>query len=295
MYSEIAEGPEVSVSGVSKCYSNGVQALDDVTLKISSGVFGLLGKNGAGKSTLMRTLATLQAADSGEARLGEIDLLTEPMKARRRIGYLPQDMGVYPNVSARETLQYFAGLKGLGKEVDVFEELARVNLDEVADQRLDTFSGGMKRRFGIAVAFLGCPDLVIVDEPTAGLDPFERRRFQHFLLSAAENCVLILSSHIVEDVADLASGMAILHEGKVVADGPPEALVEEIRGKVWSSGVERGDIKAWEEKVEVLSWRPEAGGHRIRVLASESPGPGFVAVEPDLEDLYACRVGGNRL
>ncbi|MEM9080594.1 MAG: ATP-binding cassette domain-containing protein, partial [Verrucomicrobiota bacterium] len=184
----------LTISNLSKRYPNGVQALDDVTLSCPTGVYGLLGQNGAGKSTLMRTLATLQDADSGSATLHDLDLLNDHNAARRQIGYLPQDMGVYPHMTALETLHYFAGLKKIPRKTKLREQLERVNLADQAHQRLDTFSGGMKRRFGIAVAFLGNPQLVIVDEPTAGLDPFERRRFQHLLVEAARDCILLLSS-----------------------------------------------------------------------------------------------------
>ena len=284
--------PSLRISTLSKTYSNGVRALREIKLEIPSGIFGLLGKNGAGKSTLMRTLATLQPADEGEAYLDEVSLLEDYQKARRLIGYLPQEMGVYPHMSARETLEYFTGLKGLAGEIDVSEALARVNLADVADQRLDTFSGGMRRRFGIAVAFLGQPRLVIVDEPTAGLDPFERRRFQHLLLTAAEDCVLILSSHIVEDIADLANRMAILNDGALVAEGVPEELVKGLNGKVWHRAIGHRDLSHWQKKVQVLSWRPQSGGHVLRVYSESCPGEGFEPAEPDLEDLYAHRVGG---
>ncbi|MEM9056022.1 MAG: ATP-binding cassette domain-containing protein [Pseudomonadota bacterium] len=285
--------PRVRVRNLSKTYRNGVCALADVSLDIPAGVYGLLGKNGAGKSTLMRTLATLQPADAGTAHLDDIDLLAEPQAARRQLGYLPQDMGVYPNMTALETLEYFIGLKGLGGRVNALRELERVNLAEAASQRLDTFSGGMRQRFGIAVAFLGAPRLVIVDEPTAGLDPFERRRFQHLLMRAASNCVLILSSHLVDDIADLADRLAILHEGRVVAEGAPAALVAELNGRVWERTIRPEELDGWQARATVLSWRPRAQGHRLRIRAEQPPADdGFTPATPDLEDLYAYRVGG---
>ena len=282
--------PSVIIRSLSKTYSNGVKALVDINLEMPSGIYGLLGKNGAGKSTLMRTLATLQPADCGKAQLDEIDLLTEHRRARELIGYLPQEMGVHPHMSAFETLQYYAGLKGLQRSIDICEELDKVNLAEVAHQRLDTFSGGMRRRFGIAVAFLGNPRLVIVDEPTAGLDPFERRRFQHILLTAAQNCVLILSSHIVEDIQELAGRMAILHNGKVLAEGVPQELVNTLQGKIWSCSVTNQELAKWQNKAKVLSWRPQAGNHLIRIWSKNSPGDDFSSATPDLEDFYAYRI-----
>ncbi|MEM9480527.1 MAG: ATP-binding cassette domain-containing protein [Verrucomicrobiota bacterium] len=280
----------LTVSQLSKTYPGGVQALHGVSISCERGVYGLLGQNGAGKSTLMRTLATLQEADSGEASLGDIDLLKDRHAARRVIGYLPQDMGVYPNMTALETLQYFAGLKGLGPGTELMEELEKVNLAQEAHQRLDTFSGGMKRRFGIAVAFLGNPQLVIVDEPTAGLDPFERRRFQHLLAGASRNCILILSSHIVEDIADLAGKMAILHKGRVLDEDSPANLVAQMAGKVWTREIPFEDFEDFRAKHRVLSWRPKSDNHRVRVFSEERPSGDFEPIEPDLEDFYAYRV-----
>lgn len=286
--------PSVIIRSLSKTYSNGVKALIDINLEMHSGIYGLLGKNGAGKSTLMRTLATLQPADSGEARLDNIDLLTEQRKARKFIGYLPQEMGVHPHMSAFEALEYYAGLKGLRRSIDIREELDKVNLTKVADQRLDTFSGGMRRRFGIAAAFLGNPRLVIVDEPTAGLDPFERRRFQQLLLTTAQNCVLVLSSHIVDDIQNLANRMAILHNGQVVAEGAPEELVNTLQGKVWSCSVSLRELEEWQSKTNVLSCRPQSGNHLLRVWSDSSPGEAFSPATPDLEDFYAYRIDGDQ-
>lgn len=285
--------PVLQVHNLSKTYTGGVQALTDVSLDIGSGIFGLLGRNGAGKTTLMRTLATLQQPDQGKIQLDDIDLLDDPQSGRHQIGYLPQDMGVYPLMSAYESLAYFAGLKGLAGSADVMQALDEVNLADVADQRLDTFSGGMRRRFGIAVAFLGKPKLVIVDEPTAGLDPFERRRFQHLLTRAAQDCVLILSSHIVEDVENLATQMAILNAGRIIATGTPETLISELVDRVWTREIGFDELDRWQSSANLLSWRPRYGGHQIRVLADSAPGPGFTAVAPDLEDLYAQRLAAT--
>lgn len=281
------------INGVSKTYSGGVEALKDVSLKMERGVFGLLGANGAGKSTLMRTLATLQQPDAGAIRLDGYDLFADLRAARRLIGYLPQDMGVYPRVSAREMLDYIAGLKGIGgaaRRRQIEELLEKVNLADVADRRLDAYSGGMRRRFGIAAAFLGSPDLVIVDEPTAGLDPTERRRFQFLLAEAARGCVLILSSHIVEDLAGLCSDMALMNQGRIIRNGSPAALIAALEGRVWGRTARFEDLASLQERFTLLSWRPSQGELVVRVLAESDPGEGFAPAAPDLEDLYSAYV-----
>lgn len=281
------------VEGITKTYGGGVEALKDVSLVAGDGVFGLLGPNGAGKSSLMRTLATLQRPDRGSIVLNGVDLLKDPQKARRRIGYLPQDMGVYPRVSAIEMLDYLAGLKGItavDRKRQIEDLLERVNLTAVAGRRLDTYSGGMRRRFGIAAAFLGRPELVIVDEPTAGLDPSERRRFQFLLAEAAQDCVLILSSHIVEDLAGLCQDMALLNRGQIVMTGIPRDLVATLRGKVWQRATGFAQLAAMQRDFVLLSWRPHQGELVVRVLAEECPGDGFVPVDADLEDLYSARL-----
>ncbi|MFV0473687.1 MAG: ATP-binding cassette domain-containing protein [Pikeienuella sp.] len=283
----------LKVSGVSKTYGGGFKALDDVSLTAKRGVFGLLGPNGAGKSSLMRTLATLQRPDSGRVELNGENLLADPETARRKIGYLPQDMGVYPRVSAVEMLDYLAGLKGLGakaRKEQVWRQLEKVNLADVARRRLDTYSGGMRRRFGIAAAFLGAPELVIVDEPTAGLDPSERRRFQFLLADAARDCVLLLSSHIVEDLAGLSTDLALLNRGRIVSAGAPKDLIAALSGRVWRRGAEFGELAEMQARHNVLSWRPHQGELVVRVLADEAPGAGFTAAEPDLEDLYSAHI-----
>lgn len=281
------------VRDVTKTYAGGIQALKGVSFTSGRGVFGLLGPNGAGKSSLMRTLAMLQRPDSGAIVLNGVDLLADPRTARRRIGYLPQDMGVYPRVSAAEMLDYLAGLKGIGaadRRRQVEELLERVNLAKVAGRRLDTYSGGMRRRFGIAAAFLGSPELVIVDEPTAGLDPLERRRFQLLLAEAARDCVLLLSSHIVEDLAGLCTDMALLDQGRIVLTGAPRDLVGALNGKVWQRAADFGQLADMQRELVLLSWRPHQGRLVVRVLAEECPGEGFVPVEADLEDLYSARL-----
>lgn len=286
----------LEVKGVSKQYANGVHALRDVSLTLGRGVFGLLGPNGAGKSSLMRTLATLQRPDCGRIMLGGLDLLADPMQARHRIGYLPQDMGVYPRVSALEMLDYLAGLRGLPRrtrKAEVQSLLDRVNLADVAHRRLDTYSGGMRRRFGIAAAFLGAPDLVIVDEPTAGLDPSERRRFQLLLADAAQRCVLILSSHIVEDLEGLCTDMAVLDKGQIVKAGSPSTLVSDLQGKIWQRSVPIAGFQELHAHHDVLSWRPHHGEMVVRVRSDTRPGPHFEPTLADLEDLYAASTGGQ--
>ncbi|MEM1107840.1 MAG: ATP-binding cassette domain-containing protein [Planctomycetota bacterium] len=282
------------ISRLSKTYGRDVRALSEIDLEVPMGFYGLLGPNGAGKSTLMRTLATLQRPTSGSATLDGVDLIEEPMRSRSLIGYLPQDAGVYPRVTAWEMLDYLAGLRGIGPARErrkiVQRQLERVNLADVAQRRLDTYSGGMRQRFGIATVFLTQPRLVIVDEPTAGLDPTERRRFQCMLAEAAEGCVLLLSSHIVEDVAGLCERMALLHEGRLKLEGDPVALVAELREKVWQRRVGLGELEAWRAKTKLLAWRPERGQLVLRAYGDDLHAEGFEAAEPDLEDLYNLHV-----
>lgn len=283
----------LAIKNLSKTYNGGVKALQSITLGVNRGVFGLLGPNGAGKSSFMRTLATLQQPDTGKIYLNDLDLLANPQEARRRIGYLPQDMGVYPRVTALEMLDYLAGLKGMDKQQrqqQVKQQLERVNLADVANRRLDTYSGGMRRRFGIAAAFLGSPELVIVDEPTAGLDPSERRRFQFLLADAAQNCVLILSSHIVEDLAGLCTDMALMNKGQIVKTGAPNVLIESLQGRVWQRGVDFAELAELQQQFTVLSWRPHQGELVVRVLADDNPGAGFETSAADLEDLYSAEI-----
>lgn len=287
----------LTIENLGKTYRGGVRALNDVSLEVPEGIYGLLGANGAGKSTLMRTLATLQLPTSGAVRLDELDLLAHPMEARRRIGYLPQDAGVYPRVTAREMLDHLAGLRGIGpareRRQRVQRELERVNLGDVADRRLDTYSGGMRQRFGIATVFLDAPRLVIVDEPTAGLDPTERRRFQCLLAEAAEGCVLLLSSHIVEDLAGLCSRMAMLDRGRVVLEGDPATLVSGLDGKLWRRRIRLDEREAWSEKAKLLSWRPVRGALEVRAYGEDLSVHGFEPTPPDLEDLYGLHTGAT--
>ena len=282
--------PELVIDSVTKTYPNGVQALKGVSLRIPAGMFGLLGPNGAGKSTLMRTIATLQEPDRGSITFGDIDVLRQKDRVRRTLGYLPQEFGVYPKVTALELLDHFAVLKGLvdrrqRKEI-VDSVLRRTNLWDVRKRRLGTFSGGMKQRFGIAQALLGNPRLMIVDEPTAGLDPAERLRFHNLLSEIGENIVVILSTHIVEDVSDLCSRMAIIASGRVLHSGEPQAAIDTLRGRIWKKIVPREQLADHERDLEVISTHLVAGRTAIHVLAPSRPDPSFQEVSADLEDVY---------
>jgi ABC-type multidrug transport system ATPase subunit len=281
---------ELVIENLSKTYPNGVQALRNVSLTIPAGMFGLLGPNGAGKSTLMRTLATLQEPDTGSARLGDLDILKQKEEVRRILGYLPQEFGVYPKVTAQEMLDHFAVLKGIvdrrARREIVEALLKRTNLHEVRRRKLGTFSGGMKQRFGIAQALLGSPRLIIVDEPTAGLDPAERLRFNNMLSEIGENIVVILSTHIVEDVSDLCSRMAIIAGGRVLATGDPADTIEGLRGRVWKKIITRDQLPAYEKDCTVISTRLVAGRTAIHVVSKDRPDATFDPVSPDLEDVY---------
>ncbi len=280
----------LTITNVSKTYGNGVHALNGVTLTIPRGMFGLLGPNGAGKSSLMRTIATLQGADAGSIRFDGIDVLAEPHQLRTRLGYLPQDMGVYPGMSAEALLDHFAVLKGIvhrDERRDTVERLLRMtNLHDARKRKLGGYSGGMRQRFGIAQALLGDPSLIIVDEPTAGLDPEERIRFHNLLCEIGESAVVILSTHIVEDVRELCSRMAILSKGRVLAEGEPNALVAEYRGRVWRKTVDRNAVAAVAASMPVLFTRLASGRSVVHVLSDGLPGDGFEPAESDLEHVY---------
>ena len=279
-------------------YPNGTRALDGVSLELPAGMFGLLGPNGAGKSTLMRCIATLQVPQSGRIQMDGLDVLADPEALRRVLGYLPQDFGVYPRVSAWDMLDHLAILKGLsapGERREAVERLLRqVNLWDVRRKAIAGFSGGMRQRFGIAQALLGNPRLVIVDEPTAGLDPEERNRFLNLLAEIGENVVVILSTHIVEDVAELCPRMGILAGGRVVAQGAPAQLVEGLRGRIWRKVIAKGELEALRARQQVLTTRLLAGRTLVHVLAESSPEPGFSAVSPDLEDVYFAALAAAR-
>lgn len=278
----------LSIQNLSKTYNNGIHALRNISLDMDVGIFGLLGPNGAGKSSLMRTLATLQDADSGAITLDGIDVLKGPLSARQRLGYLPQDFGVYPNVSAEDLLNQLAVFKGFTRSKQRKEMVARqlslVNLYEQRSQKLGTFSGGMRQRFGIAQALLGSPRLVIVDEPTAGLDPTERIRFQNILAEISQDRVLLLSTHIVEDVAELCPNMAILKKGEIVRQGSPRSLIAALQGQVWAKRVDgTADIDSnW----RLITARMLQGKRYVRVWSDDKPDEGFERVEADLNDVY---------
>ncbi len=280
----------LQIRDLSKTYGNGVQALRKVSLDIPTGMFGLLGPNGAGKSTLMRTIATLQDADSGSVHLGDLDVLADKPTTRRLLGYLPQEFGVYPRVSAEAMLDHFAVLKGVvarGERKSLIEALLRqVNLWDVRTRKLGTFSGGMRQRFGIAQALIGAPKLVIVDEPTAGLDPEERNRFLNLLAAIGENVVVILSTHIVEDVTDLCPRMAIIASGTVLQSGEPHEAIRALEGRVWRRTVANAAIDEYKARFVVLSTRLAGGKTLIHVLSDVRPDEGFEPVSPDLEDVY---------
>jgi len=285
---------ELTIEGLSKTYPNGVQALKNISLSIPTGMFGLLGPNGAGKSTLMRTIATLQEADTGSIRLDELDVLRDKTSVRRILGYLPQEFGVYPDVEAEEMLHHFAVLKGMHKsrerKAHVAAILQQTNLYHVRRSKLKEFSGGMKQRFGIAQALLCDPKLIIVDEPTAGLDPEERSRFLNLLSEIGENIIVILSTHIVDDVRVLCSRMAIIHEGAVLLAGSPADAMTHLRGRIWKKVVAKAELAACERAHQVIANNLFAGKMLIRVLADSPPDSSFDPAEPDLEDVYFSAV-----
>lgn len=291
---------ELVLRNITKTYPGGVTALDDLSLTIPTGMFGLLGPNGAGKSTLMRSIATLQDVDSGTITLGDLDVRREQDELRRVLGYLPQDFGLYPNVDAVTMLSHIAALKGLGttgERKDMVEALLqRTNLWKHRKKKLGGYSGGMRQRFGIAQALLGQPKLIIVDEPTAGLDPEERNRFLNLLSEIGENVIVILSTHIVEDVSEICSRMAIIDQGRVLTEGEPHQAVEAIRGKTWRLEVNRDDPKELprlHEEHMVISTRLASGRTIVHVFSETNPGPRFEAADPDLQDVYFTTLGGR--
>jgi ABC-type multidrug transport system ATPase subunit len=285
---------DLQINNLSKTYSNGVQALKDVTLTIPQGMFGLLGPNGAGKSSLMRTLATLQQADSGTAMLGDIDILNDKSKVRKILGYLPQEFGVYPKVSSYNMLSHIASLKGVsskGERKDLVESLLnKTNLWDVRNKSLGTYSGGMKQRFGIAQALIGDPRLIIVDEPTAGLDPAERVRFHNLLSEIGENTIVILSTHIVDDISNLCNNMAIICLGEVVAKGNPAVLTEAVKGRVWKKTIDKVELENYKNEMQVISTHLKAGQTIIHVLSDNQPDASFEASPADLEDVYFAEI-----
>lgn len=288
----------LTIDQLSHVYPNGTRALDGVSLTIPPGMFGLLGPNGAGKSTLMRCIATLQVPTSGAIRFGAIDVLADPDSLRRTLGYLPQDFGVYPRVTAWEMLEHIAVLKGYasrGERRTVIETLLhQVNLWDVRHKSLAGFSGGMRQRFGVAQSLIGKPQLIIVDEPTAGLDPEEANRFLNLLSEIAENTVVILSTHIVQDAANLCPRTAIMVGGRLVCDGSPQELVERMRGRIWQKTISKSELEAHRAAHEVIATRLQAGRTVIHVLADANPGPGFTSAEGSLEDVYFSTLSSLR-
>jgi ABC-type multidrug transport system ATPase subunit len=284
----------LTIRHLSKTYANGVHALRGIDLDIPQGMFGLLGPNGAGKSSLMRTIATLQDPDQGSIELDGMDLLADKPATRRLLGYLPQEFGVYPKVSAEAMLEHFAVLKGVtarGERRELIEALLRqVNLWDVRKRKLGTFSGGMRQRFGIAQALIGSPKLVIVDEPTAGLDPEERNRFLNLLAEIGEKVVVILSTHIVADVTDLCPRMAIIGQGQVLLTGEPREAIRSLDGRVWRRSIDKAELDNYRARMTILSTRLAGGRTLLHVLADTPPEPGFEPVAPDLEDVYFGRL-----
>ena len=288
---------EIAIKGLSKTYPNGVKALDNVNLNIKQGMFGLLGANGAGKSTLMRTIAALQEPDTGSIHLDNLNILEDKMAVRRVLGYLPQEFGVYSKVKTYELLNHLAILKGIvhkGERREMVDALLqKTNLWQYRKRYVSSFSGGMKQRFGIAQALLGEPLLIIVDEPTAGLDPGERNRFYNILSEIGESMIVILSTHIVEDVKELCTQMAILHQGKLVLSDKPQNAIEKLKGKVWSKTIEKRDLPEYQKNYNVLSSKLIAGEPQIHVLNDGSPEAGFQPVDVDLEDVFFSQIVGD--
>jgi ABC-2 type transport system ATP-binding protein len=285
---------QLEIQNLSKTYKNGVKALDNVSLTIPCGMYGLLGPNGAGKSTLMRTLATLQEPDSGSARMGEIDVLKQKDEVRKRLGYLPQEFGVYPRISAQDMLSHIALLKGVTNSRErkdvVASLLKRCNLYDDRKKTLTGFSGGMRQRFGIAQALIGNPQLLIADEPTAGLDPGERNRFYNLLSEIGEQVIVILSTHIVEDVMDLCHKMAIIHNGKVLYEGDPQAAIAQLSGRIWQRSIEKTELAHYEQQFRVVSNKLVGGRPLLHVYGEQPPGDGFAPSAPDLEDVFFSKI-----
>jgi ABC-type multidrug transport system ATPase subunit len=288
----------LTLEGVTHVYPNGTRALENATLTIPTGMFGLLGPNGAGKSTLMRCIATLQTPSEGTIRFGAIDAVREPEKLRATLGYLPQDFGVYPRVSAQELLDHLAVLKGITGRAErkrtVETLLQQVNLWDVRKKAVAGFSGGMRQRFGIAQALIGNPQLIIVDEPTAGLDPEERNRFNNLLAEIGQNVVVILSTHIVDDVTDLCENMAIIVGGRIVSVGRPQELLGALKGRIWRTVLDKAGVEDARKRLEVISTRLRAGRTEIHVAADSAPAAGFEPVEASLEDLYFATLSAQR-
>ena len=281
---------ELSIKNISKTYGNGLKALDNINLTIGKGMFGLLGPNGAGKSSLMRTIACLQAPDNGEIFLGDLNALTQKEELRKVLGYLPQDFGFYPKVNAVDLLNHIAILKGISNKSERKEIvdglLHQTNLFEARKRNVSEYSGGMRQRFGIAQALLGNPKLIIVDEPTAGLDPMERNRFHNLLSEIGENTIVILSTHIVDDVKNLCNRMVVLTSGNIILDGTPKGVIDNFQGKIWKKLIEKSEVELAKEEFQVISTHISDGKVEIRVFAEAQPDADFIPVESNLEDVY---------
>jgi ABC-type multidrug transport system ATPase subunit len=290
---------KLTINNLNKTYPNGVKALENLSMEISSGMFGLLGPNGAGKSSLMRTLATLQEADSGSAFLGDIDILKNPIELRKVLGYLPQEFGVYPKITAKQLLDHLAILKGITSSNERKELvgylLQKVNLYEKRNKEVKGFSGGMKQRIGIAQALIGNPKLIIVDEPTAGLDPGERNRFHNLLADVAEDVIIILSTHIVEDVREICENMAIMNHGQLICQGNPQSVIAELDDKVWQKLVERNELESYSNMYTVISNKMVGGKPLIHVLSDYQPADGFKQVSPTLEDVFFAKTNNTQV
>ncbi len=288
---------QLKITNLSKTYPNGVKALDAVNLELNNGMFGLLGPNGAGKSTLMRTIATLQEADQGSITLDGIDVLKQPEELRKVLGYLPQEFDVYPNVTAEELLDHLAILKGITNKAERNQVIAylldKVNLYDVRSKKVKSFSGGMKQRVGIAQALLGQPKLIIVDEPTAGLDPGERNRFLNLLSDVGSDVIVILSTHIVDDVRELCTNMAIMDKGQIVLRSTPQEAIEELNGKVYQKLIDKNELAEYEENYKVISSKLISGRPLIHVLSDTPPDAAFEAVKPNLEDVFFSHLSSS--
>ncbi|MCD8739306.1 ABC transporter ATP-binding protein [Mucilaginibacter roseus] len=287
----------LTINNLSKVYKNGVKALDELSLEISNGMFGLLGPNGAGKSSLMKMLAGLQHPDAGEIYFNNCNVIRNPLSLKRQLGFLPQDFGVYPKVSAYDLLNHIAVLKGLthaaSRKEQVLALLAQTNLYQQRDKEVHTFSGGMRQRFGVAQALLGNPQLIIVDEPTAGLDPEERNRFNNLLSEIGEEKIIILSTHLVEDVKNLCTHMAVMNKGRIIAKGKPADFIASMNGKLWQKMIDKTDKPVYEQRFRLLSAQLSLGKLQVHIYSESDPGYGFAPASPALEDVYFYLLNAN--
>lgn len=284
----------LKINNLTKTYANGVKAMQNISMEISNGIFGLLGPNGAGKSTLMRTIAGLQQPDSGQIIFNGANVLANPVLIKQQLGYLPQDFGVYPKVSAYDLLNHLAVLKGVlsakDRKAQILALLEKTNLYAHRNKAVSSYSGGMRQRFGVAQALLGDPRIIIVDEPTAGLDPEERNRFNNLLSEIGEQVIIILSTHLVEDVHNLCTRMAIINQGSLLAYGQPGTFINQLEGRIWRQTIDRRLLPAMREQYQVISVQLHAGRQSVRVYAENDPGNGFTSHQPDLEDVYFAQL-----